>query len=150
MKLTPFLVIVLVMSLFWFSASNDLISNGEEYIHFTQFTMRFQGTDVVITVSYDMDMFSSMYISLLGTHNLEPEIDNLFSDFSGFEVIEIGRNNAVIFVKDVSRQNDEFYLYDSHVLNGTVDVLTMVRPDGSTLNFIDANSTEDIFYNVTT
>ncbi|WP_407347381.1 hypothetical protein V7O61_09815 [Methanolobus sp. WCC1] len=136
------------MSLFWFSASNDLISNGEEYLHFNQFSMRFQGTDVVITVSYDMDMFSSIYISLLGTHNLEPAIENLFYDFENFEVLEIGRNNAVVFVKDVSRKNDEYYLYDAHDLNGTVDMLTMVFPDGSSQSFMDASSTEPTFYYV--
>ncbi|ETA69042.1 MAG: hypothetical protein PWQ51_779 [Methanolobus sp.] len=148
MKLTAFLIIVLIMSLFWFSASNDLISNGEEYLHFNQFSMRFQGTDVVITVSYDMDMFSSIYISLLGTHNLEPAIENLFYDFENFEVLEIGRNNAVVFVKDVSRKNDEYYLYDAHDLNGTVDMLTMVFPDGSSQSFMDASSTEPTFYYV--
>ena len=148
MKLTVFLVVALIASLLSFSASNDLISNGEEFIHFDQVTMRFQGTDAVISLSYDLDMFSGIYVSLLGAHNLEPSIDKLLFDFGDFEVLEIGRKNAIIFTKNVSRKNDEFYLYDSHDLNGTVDVLIMVRPDGSTQSFMDASSTEATFYSV--
>ena len=108
MKFTAFLVIALIISLLSFSASNDLISNGEEYIHFKQVTMRFQGTDAVISISYGLDMFSSMYISLMGAHNLESPIDTFFSDFGDVEILEIGRDNAVIFAKDVSRKNDAF------------------------------------------
>ncbi|WP_154808768.1 hypothetical protein [Methanolobus vulcani] len=136
------------MSLLWFSASNDLISYGEGYIHFKQVTMRFQDTDVLISMSYDLDMFSSMYIFLFGSHNLEPDIDNFFSDFDDFEVLEIDRNNAVIFARNVSRINGAYYLYDSHELNGTVDVLLMVLPNGDTNSFIDASSTEATFYDV--
>ncbi|MDK2825119.1 MAG: hypothetical protein PWQ63_172 [Methanolobus sp.] len=146
MKLTAFLIIALIISLLSFSASNSFISNGEEYIHFKQVTMRFQGTNAVISSSYGLDMFSSMYISLLGAHNLEPSIDTFFSDFGDIEVVEIGRDHAVIFAKNVSRKNDAFYLHDSHALNGTVDVLTMVYPDGSTKTIADANSTPDTFY----
>ncbi|MBP1910616.1 hypothetical protein [Methanolobus bombayensis] len=146
MKLTPFLVIALIISLFSFSASNDLISDGEEYIHFNQVTMSFQGTDAVISISYGLDMFSSMYVFLLGAHNLEPAIDTFFSDFGDVEVLEVGRDNAVIFAKDVSRKNDDFYLHDSHDLNGTVDVLTMIYPDGSTRSVTDTSSTPDTFY----
>ncbi|WMW25483.1 hypothetical protein RE474_01835 [Methanolobus sediminis] len=148
MKFTAFLVIALIISLLSFSASNDLISNGDEFIHFKQVTMRFQGTDAVISMSYGLDMFSSMYISLMGAHNLEPAIDNFFWDFGDVEILELGRGNAVIFAKNVSRKNDAFYLYDSHTLNGTVDVLTMVLPDGSTQGFMNANSTEPTFYDV--
>jgi hypothetical protein len=148
MKLTAFLVIAVIISLLSFSVSNDLISNGEEFIHYKQVTMSFQGTDAVISISYGLDMFSSMYVFLLGAHNLEPSIDNFFSDFGDVEVLEIGRENAVIFVKDVSRRNDEYYLYDAHNLNGTADVLTMVFPDGSTQSFMDASSTEPTFYYV--
>ncbi|TQD27639.1 hypothetical protein FKV42_02965 [Methanolobus vulcani] len=110
--------------------------------------MRFQDTDVLISMSYDLDMFSSMYIFLFGSHNLEPDIDNFFSDFDDFEVLEIDRNNAVIFARNVSRINGAYYLYDSHELNGTVDVLLMVLPNGDTNSFIDASSTEATFYDV--
>lgn len=146
MKLTVFLVVALIVSLLSFSASNDIISSGEEYIHFKQVTMQFQGTDAVISISYGLDMFSDMYVFLQGAHNLEPAIKSFFSDFGYVEVLELNRDHAVIFVKDVSRKNDEFYLHDSHELGGTTDVFTMIYPDGSTRSITDASSTPDTFY----
>lgn len=147
MKLTVFLVFALIISFLSFSASNNIISNGEEYIKFNQVSMAFQGTDTVISVSYSLDMFSSTYIFLLGAHNLEPAIDNLFFDFEDMEVLEIGKDKAVILATNVSRKNDEFYLHDSHELGRIVDLLTIIYPDGSTRTIFDASATPDTFYN---
>ncbi len=146
MRLTAFLIIALLLSLISFTASNDLISNGEEYIRFDQAAMRFQGTDALISISYSLDTFSHVYVFLLGTHNLEPAIDEFFVDFGDAEVLEIGEDRALVFVKNVSRKNDEFYLHDSHELGGTVNVFTMVYPDGSTRSINNAVSTPDTFY----
>ncbi|WP_292466477.1 hypothetical protein [Methanolobus sp.] len=146
MKLTVFLIFALILSLLSFSANYDIISNGEEYIKVNHVSMRFQGTDAVISVSYGLDMFSGMYVFLLGAHNLEPAIDDLFFDFGDIEVIELRNDQAVILVNNVSRQNDEFYLHDSHKLGTTVKVLTLVYPDGSTRTISGASATPDTFY----
>ncbi|WP_319507112.1 hypothetical protein [uncultured Methanolobus sp.] len=146
MKLSAFLVFALIVSLLSFSASNNIISNNEEYVHFNQVTMKFQGTDAVISMSYSLDMFSCMYVFLMGTYNLEPAIDKFFYDFGDVEVLEIGKDSAVIFVKDVSRKNDEYYLHDSHEMGGTVKVLTMMYPDGSTRTVSSVTATPDTFY----
>ncbi|MEZ5335092.1 MAG: hypothetical protein R2741_07585 [Methanolobus sp.] len=89
MKLAVFLIVALFLSLLSFSASYDVISNGEEYMTFKQVTVRFQGTDAIVSVSYGLDMFSSMYVFLMGAHNLEPSIDDFFIDFGDMEVIKL-------------------------------------------------------------
>lgn len=147
MKITAFLVFAMIISLLSFSASNNIISNDGEYIKFNQVSVEFQGTDTVISVSYSLDMFSSMYIFLLGAHNLEPAIDDLLFDFEGTEMLEIGKDKAVISAKNVSRKNDEFYLHDSHELGRNVNVLTIIYPDGATRTISDASATPDTFYN---
>lgn len=147
MKLTVFLVFALIISFLSFSASNNIISSGEEYIKFNQVSIAFQGNDAVISVSYSLDIFSSTYIFLLGAHNLEPAIDTLFFDFGDMEVLEIGKDKAVILAPNVSRKNDEFYLHDSHELGRIVGVLTIIYPDGSTRTISDASATPDTFYN---
>lgn len=146
MKITAFLVFAMIISLLSFSASNNIISNDGEYIKFNQVSMEFQGTDTIISVSYSLDVFSSMYIFLLGAHNLEPAIDDLLFDFDSKEVLEIGKDKAVISAKNVSRKNDEFYLHDSHELGRSVNLLTIIYPDGSTRTVSDASATPDTFY----
>lgn len=146
MKLTAFLVFAIIISLLSFSASNNIISNDGEYIKFNQVSMEFQGTDTVISVSYSLDMFSSMYVFLLGTHNLESAIDDLLFDFEEMEVLGIGKDKAVISAKNVSRKNDKFYLHDSHELGRSVNLLTIIYPDGATRTISVASATPDTFY----
>lgn len=146
MKLSFFLIVALIFSLISFSAGHDIISDGEEYIQFNQVSMRFQGTDAVVSMSYSLDIFSSMYVFLLGTHNLESSIESFFFDFGNVEVLEIGKDHAVIFIDNVSRENDGFYLHDSHELGGVVNDFIMIYPDGSTRSITDASSTPDTFY----
>ncbi|SFM57860.1 hypothetical protein [Methanolobus profundi] len=146
MKLTAFLIIALIISLLSYSASYDVISTDESYMKVDQVTMRFQGTDAVISISYGLDMFSSMYVLLLGAHNLEPAINGFFFDFDDIEIVSISKDRAVIFAKNVSRRNDEFYLYDSNELGGTARLITTVYPDGSTQTFLGASAIEATFY----
>lgn len=148
MRLAAFMIFALFISLLSFTSTYDVISSGEEYIKFNQVTMRFQGADAIISVSYGLDMFSNIYVNLMGAHNLEPSIDDFFADFGEMEVIEIGRDHAVISVSNVSRENDGYYLYDSHRLGTVVGVLTVVNPDGSTSIFYNTNTTEPTFYTI--
>ena len=146
MKLAVFLIVALFLSLLSFSASYDVISNGEGYMKINQVTMRFQDDDAVISVSYGLDMFSSMYVFLMGAHNLEPSISNFFFDFEEMEIIEIGKDHAVISANNISRENDEYYLHDSHGLGSKVRILMIVYPDGSTRTIYNTNTTPDTFY----
>ena len=117
MKLTAFLVFALIISLLSFSASYDIISTGEEYMKVDQVNMRFQGTDAVISISYGLDMFSGMYVFLMGANNLETAIDDFFFEFDDVEVIKIDNERAVIFARNVSREDaDGDYVHDSHEL----------------------------------
>ncbi|MDG6243826.1 MAG: hypothetical protein QCH31_05480 [Methanolobus sp.] len=146
MKLTPFLLFAFMIFILSFSVTNDIISNEGQYMQYDQVSMRFQGNDAVISVSYSLDMFSRMYVLLLGAYNLEPALDDFFLDFAEVEILEIGRDHAVVFASDVSRNNDAYYLHDSHELGSRVKVLTLVYPDGSTRSMSGVRSTPDTFY----
>jgi hypothetical protein len=83
---------------------------------------------------------------LFGSRHLEPKIEEIFFDFENIEVKRIGRKSALIHIKDISRQNDEYYLHDSRELGMQPDVLTLVYPDKTRQNIGYARATPYIFY----
>ena len=97
-------------------------------------------------MSYDLNTFSRVYVLLLGSHNLNPTLENVLIDFDDVKVVRIGRNEASVYVKNISRQDEEYFLHDSHALGAQVDTLTMYYPDGSSRTVPDATSTPDTFY----
>ncbi len=147
MRIAFFLVFVLLLfSVLSFFVSGASVSNDGEYIQFQQVTMSFHDVDAHISINYDLNAFSSIYIFLFGTHNLEPTFEVFFSDFEETDIREIGKQNAVVFAKNVSRQNDGYYLHDSLELSGNVRALTMIYPDGSTRSVFNVKATPDTFY----
>ena len=135
------LLIFLSLSMTGYAASTE-----GQYMHFKEMTVEFDGADAEVVLYYDLDMFSRVYVFLLGSYNLKPALENVLSDFEDVEVKKIGNKHAVLFVKGISRQNSEYYLHDSHKLGATVDVLTLVYPDGSSRRVPYATSTPYTFY----
>ncbi|KXS42111.1 MAG: hypothetical protein AWU59_1789 [Methanolobus sp. T82-4] len=146
MRPAPLLLFALITVLFSLSMTGYAVSNDGQYIHFREMSVEFAGTDAEVTLYYDLDVFSRVYVLLLGSYNLEPTLENVLFDFEDVEVVEIGNNRAVLYVEDISRQNSEFYLHDSRNLGATVDVLTLVYPDGSSRRVPYATSTPYTFY----
>lgn len=146
MKQASMLLFALVIVLFSLSMTGYAVSAEGQYIHFKEMTVEFEGTDAEVTLYYDLDMFSRAYVLLLGSYNLQPTLENVLFDFEEVEVREIGNNHAVLYVKGISRQNSEYYLHDSHNLGATVDVLTLIYPDGSSRRMPYATSTPYTFY----
>ncbi|TGC11513.1 hypothetical protein [Methanolobus halotolerans] len=146
MKPAPLLFFTVITLIFSLSITGYAFSTEGQYIHFKQMSVEFDGTDAEVTVYYDLNMFSRLYVLLLGSYNLESTLENVFFDFEDVSVMEIGNNRAVLYVEDISRQNSEYYLHDSHDLGATVDVLTMIYPDGSSRSVPYAISTPYTFY----
>lgn len=141
--LSLFILLVAIISL---SVTGYALNEEGQYIHLKQMDIRFEGTDAQVTFYYELDMFSRVYVFLLGSYNLQPTLENVLFDFEQVEVREIGRNHAVVHVSNISRQNSEYYLHDSRALGAKVDMLTMVYPDGSSRNVPGATSTPYTFY----
>ena len=146
MRQASMLLFALMIVLFSLSMTGYAVSNEGQYIHFKEMAVDFNGTDAEVTLYYDLDMFSRVYVLLLGSYNLQPTLENVLFDFEEVEVVKIGNNHAVLYVKGISRQNSEYYLHDSHDLGATVDVLTLIYPDGSSRSVPYATSTPYTFY----
>ncbi|MPN29223.1 hypothetical protein SDC9_176674 [bioreactor metagenome] len=108
--------------------------------------IEFDKTDADVEIQYHLSPFAQVYMFMFGSKNLEPKIEDIFFDFENIEVQRIGRNSALIHIKDISRQKDENYLHDSRELGMQPDVLTLVYPNGKRQSIEHAKETPDIFY----
>ena len=140
------IISVLLVALLSLSTPAYAVSEESSYIHFNRMTFDFDGQDAMVTMYYDLNMFSRVYVLLLGSHNLRPTIENVLFDFEDIELVRIGRNDASVLVKNISRENEEYFLHDSHPLGAKVDILTMIYPDGSSRTVPDATATPNTFY----
>ena len=146
MKQALLFLLILVVAILSLSVTGYALNDEGQYIHLTQMNIRFEGSDAQVTFFYELDMFSRVYVFLLGSYNLQPTIENVLFDFENIEVREIGRNHAVVHVSNISRQNSEYYLHDSRALGAKVDMLTMIYPDGSSRSVPGATATPYTFY----
>ena len=108
--------------------------------------IKFNKTDADVQIKYSLSPFAQVYMFMFGSKHLEPKIEEIFYDFEKIEIQNIGRTSALIHVKDISRQNDEYYLHDSRELGMSPDVLTLVFPDKNRQNIEHAKATRDVFY----
>ncbi|MCQ1536364.1 hypothetical protein FTO70_11875 [Methanosarcina sp. KYL-1] len=117
-----------------------------KYIHLDQVVIEFDRSDAEINIHYHLSPFAQVYMFLFGSRHMEPKIEEIFFDFKEVDIQKIGRTNARIQVKGVSRQNDDYYLHDSREFGMRPDTLTLVYPDGTIRNIEKARATPDTFY----
>ena len=146
MKQNLLITILMVTVLISTAVPTYAANNDSNYIYIEQMTMEFEEEDAIVTIYYDLNFFADMYVFILGSHNLEPTFENMFSEFEWVEVKKIGWNSATIRLKEVSRKADAYYLHDSRELGMNIKMLTIVYPDGSTKEYPDSTSTPNIFY----
>ncbi len=151
MKATAIITIALIISAslmaFKVSPGIDMEEFREgKYIHLDQVTIEFDKTDAEVIIEYHLTPFAQAYMFLFGSSHLEPKIKEIFSDFNEVTIQEIGRTHAKVFVKDISRQSNDYYLHDTRQLGMEPDILTLVFPDGSRRNAENARETPNTFY----
>ena len=146
MKLAIIVGLALVISFASMALPTSAVPEEKQYFHVTQMVVEFDRADAMVTISYDLDFFAEIYAFILGSRNLEPTFEQIFSDFENVKVTEIGRNHAVIILSDVSRQAGDYYLHDQHRLGIMVDSLKLVYPDGSSKNNQNSNTTPNTFF----
>ncbi|AKB75387.1 hypothetical protein MSLAZ_2126 [Methanosarcina lacustris Z-7289] len=151
MKIKAIITIALIISAALMAAKVSPGVNTEQfregkYIHINSMVIEFDKTDADVQIQYHLSPFAQVYMFMFGSKHLEPKIEEIFFDFGNIEVKRIGRNSALIHIKDISRQSDEYYLHDSRILGMQPDVLTLVYPDKTRHNIEHAKTTPDIFY----
>lgn len=151
MKIKAIITIALIISAALMAAKVSPGVNTEQfregkYIHIDSMVIEFDKTDADVQIRYHLSPFAQVYMFMFGSKHLEPKIEDIFSDFENIDVLKIGRTSALIHIKDVSRQNDEYYLHDSRDLGMQPDILTLVYPDGTRQSIENARATQDIFY----
>jgi hypothetical protein len=139
--LIAFQFVMLFISLPATAATED-----PQYIYYKHMTMKFSGTDATVTLSFELDTFVQVYTLLMGSHNLDGDIRNMFYEFDDVTVSEIGKDYAILRIGNVSRLSDGYYLHDSRNLGSSVDLLTMVYPSGASKQIANAKTTSNIFY----
>ncbi|KKH45200.1 hypothetical protein [Methanosarcina sp. 1.H.A.2.2] len=151
MKIKAIITIALIISAALMAAKVSPGVNMEQfregkYIHIDSMVIEFDKTDADVQIKYSLSPFAQAYMFLFGSRHLEPKLEEIFFDFENIEIQRIERTSAVIHIKDISRQNDEFYLHDSRKLGMQPDVLTLVYPDRTRQNIEHARVTPYIFY----
>lgn len=146
MKVLSFLVIFILLSSASITALGQEMEEETDFMHFDRMVMRFEETDAYVTVTYDLNMFARIYVLAFGTRHLESSFEDIFSEYDEAQIEEIGYDNAVITLKDVSRLSDSYYLHDSRDLGTDIHVLQIIYPGGTTKTLTDVTKTPNIFY----
>ena len=112
----------------------------------TSLTITFDGTDAIFTANYDLGTFPKLYILLLGSKNIEPKINSIFSNFN-YQIIKMDQDKVILRVKNISRVIPGYYLHDSKKIGSTIDKIYIYTPDSPLpKEYSNRNSTPDIFY----
>ena len=146
MKSLAAIVILLMAAFALVIMPSSAVTEDEQFIHINRMIVTFENTDGTVEIDYDLDLFTKTYVFLLGSRNLEPTFEKMFFDFEDIEIIEIRQDNAVILLKNISRQSGDYYLHDSCELGAKVDVLIFIYPNGSTKVLENTRSTQNTFY----
>ncbi|MGP8336874.1 MAG: hypothetical protein ACT6FC_01375 [Methanosarcinaceae archaeon] len=146
MKSFASIVILLTAAFGLLMVPSSAVIENEEYIQIDRMVMTFEKTDARVDISYSLDPFVKIYVFLLGSRNLEPTFEQMFYNFDGVKVVEIGQDHAVVTLNNVSRKSGDYYLHDSHKLGATVNELTFVFPDGSKKELENTRNTQNTFY----
>ncbi|WP_370571720.1 hypothetical protein [Methanomethylovorans sp.] len=140
------ILIAFLFAMIFISLPATAATEDPQYIHYEQMTMRFSGTDATVTISFELDTFVQAYTLLMGSHNLDGDIRNMFYEFDEVTVSEIGKDYAILRIGNVSLLSDGYYLHDSRNLGSDVDLLTLVYPSGASKQISNAKATSNIFY----
>jgi hypothetical protein len=119
---------------------------GIRPIDITSLIVKFDKTDALFTVNYDIGTIPKMYILLLGGRSIEPRIKDVFSNFD-YTVIKIDQEKTILHVKNVSRFEKNYYLHDSVKFGATIkNIIIYIPGDPRPSEYIGLNATPSKFY----
>jgi hypothetical protein len=144
MRLTAFFFTCLLVTSFYITPS--LAQEEGEYLHMKEMYLKFDGGGATATVYFDLDIFGDLYVFTFGSRHLEPVLLQMFFDFDDIHIQEIGRDNAVISLDNISRKNDNYYFFNEKKLGLGVDELVVMYPSGSSKTFKNVHAIPNLFY----
>ncbi len=119
----------------------------KHFLDITSLTINFDKTDATFTVDYNLGKLPRLYILLMGSRDLEPKINSIFSNFD-YKIIKMDQDRAVLRVTNISRFDRGYYLHDSRIKFGeTIGTVNIYFPDDPVpRDFYNINSTPVVFY----
>ncbi len=112
----------------------------------TSLTIKFNKTDAVFTVNYDLGRLPKLYILFLGSQSIEPKLKYAFSNFD-YDIIKMDQDRAVLMVKNISRYDKGYYLHNSIKFGETINTVIIYTPDSPRPSeYYNLNSTPNKFY----
>lgn len=121
---------------------------GNRPIDITSLIIKFDKTDALFTVNYNIGTMPKMYILLLGGKGIEPRIKDVFSNFD-YTIIKMDQEKTILKVKNVSRYeaNLNYYLHDSVKFGATIkNIMIYIPGDQRPTEYIGLNATPSKFY----
>ncbi|MGV8077028.1 MAG: hypothetical protein ACP5N0_07005 [Methanosarcina sp.] len=151
MKIKAIITIAIIISAALLAARIDPGNNIDQfkegkYIHVDSMVIQFKQANATVSINYRLSPFAQSYMFLFGSKNLQPKIEEIFSEFQEVKIKKIGRSSASLQILNISKKSDEYYLHDSHKFGVQTDVLTLVYPDGKKRNVENAKETLNTFY----
>jgi len=117
------------------------------YIEFTSASIKFDGTDAIITIHYELAPTARAYVLAFGTGSIESSIENISSSFKNCNITRIKPEYAEILVKNASTESKGYYLHHSIELPTKFRVLEVYTPDQrNPRSYYNVNTTPNIFY----
>ena len=146
MKLSFPLIIVLIALVIALTVPQTVSASKTRPLDIKSVTIRFERTDATITVDFDFPALMKIYLLLLGSKNLEPEISSIFPDFD-YTILRLDQDKAVLKIRNISRFDKGYYLHDSHKFGTTIHTIFIYTPDSlQPREYTNLNSTPNIFY----
>lgn len=121
---------------------------GSRPIDINSIVVKFDKTDAIFTINYDIGTIPRMYILLLGGKSIEPRINDVFSNFD-YTIIKMDQEKTILSVKNISRyeKNLNYYLHDSVKLGTVIKKMTVYIPgDARPSEYFGVNATPSKFY----
>lgn len=139
----------LILVLFTVLLLTAILSDGKQErqtLHISSLTIKFDKTDAVFTVDYNMNNLPKMYILLLGSKSLEPKIKYMFSNFD-YEIVKMDQDKAILRVKNISWLDKDYYFHESRKFGETIDTVYIYTTDSPRAKeYSMINSTPPFYY----
>jgi len=140
------IVIVLLIIVFASVTTFSVGASEKKSFDITSLTIRFDKTDAIFTIDYDIGGLPKMFILLLGSKSLEPKIESVFSEFD-YDIIKMDPDKSVLHVRNISRLDKGYYLHDTRKFGEYIDTVYIYTPDSPRpREYYNINTTQYTFY----
>lgn len=140
------LVLILLILILFISVPILSDGRGSKKLEINSLHIKFDKTDAIFIVKYDIGELPRMYLKLLGSKSLVPRIESIFPNFD-YKIVKMDHNGAILEVKNMSRLDGDYYLHDSRKFGETIRIVRISDPSTTMIReFHNINATPNYFY----